>query len=46
MSTPLATIMMRPILQSRFKIDVNNDNWENYEDGWSIYTDIVYEAMR
>jgi len=28
------------------KIDVNDKNWENYRDGWSLYTDIKKEAAR
>jgi len=28
------------------KLDVNDQNWESYRDGWSLYTNIVKEARR
>lgn len=29
-----------------FKIDVNDSNWVNYHDGWSLYVDIRAEMKR
>lgn len=29
-----------------FRIDVNDGNWMNYVDGWSLYTDIKKEIVR
>ena len=30
----------------KFKIDVNDSNWMNYINGWSLYSDIRQEAKR
>ena len=29
-----------------YRININDDNWVYYSDGWSIYSDITQDAKR